>query len=174
VSIAPGAAPDYVEPVLGWRLWYAVGDGADTQLSSVVHRTLWPRGAPLEASCRRMRLSFWPFSCSRHDAPAEDCTCGIYAASVGALETYLPEVSAWTYLVPVLGRVSLWGVVHQHEHGWRASRAYPESLFVPIAELRLSRAVQVVSGLRAYGVPVRAVDGSSADAVVAEVSALAA
>ena len=93
---------------------------------------------------------------------------------MGTLRTYLPEQLAWTDLVPVVGRVFLWGVVHEYERGWRASRAYPESLFVPVVELGSARAARVIADLRRYGVPVRAVSGSSADAVLDEVHALTA
>jgi hypothetical protein len=168
------AAPDYVEPVVGWRMWYAVENGAETCLSSVIHTTPWPRGEPLVAVCRCTRLPLWPFNRRNHEAPAENCRCGIYAATITMMRTYLPEQFAWTDLVPVLGRVSLWGVVHEHERGWRGSFAYPRSLFVPVVELSSRRAARIIADLRGYGVPVRAVDGSSADAVIDEVTALAA
>jgi hypothetical protein len=63
---------------------------------------------------------------SSHDAPHEDCSCGIHAARDPA--------SVWTYLHGrddpqtvrrVLGRVLLWGRVVEHELGWRASHARP-------------------------------------------------
>jgi hypothetical protein len=167
-------APDYVEPVLGWRMWYAVDHGGPTRLSSVVHTTVWEPGLPLVATCRRIRIPLWPFGRGRHDAPGADCRCGIYAATVSTLRSYLPEQLAWTQLVPVVGRVALWGVVQEHEHGWRASFAYPQSLFVPVAELGPGRARRLLADLDLYGVPVYAVDGGSADAVIDEVESLAA
>jgi hypothetical protein len=170
----PPDVPDYIEPIIGWRVWYAVDDGVGTSLSSVVHRTLWPRGAPLVASCRRFRVPLWPFQRQRHDAPASDCKCGIYAVKVPSLRLYLPETLAWTELVPVVGRVFLWGSVHEHAAGWRAERAYPESLFVPIAELGRRRAIAIMSDLSGYGVPVQAVEAGTADGVLDEVSSLAA
>jgi hypothetical protein len=88
------------------------------------------------------------------------------------MRTYLPEQLQWTKLVPVVGRVALWGVVHEHERGWRATFAYPERLFVPISELDPRHARRLMDGLRRYEVPVRAVDGSTADEVVDAVSEL--
>ena len=158
-------APDYVEAVVGWRMWYAVEEGSAVRLSSVIHRTLWPRAAPLVAACRCLRVPLWPFARPRHEAPAADCRCGIHAASIGMMRTYLPEQLQWTKLVPVVGRVALWGVVHEHERGWRAAFAYPESLFVPTEELDPRRARRVIDGLRRYDVPVLAVTGSTADDV---------
>jgi hypothetical protein len=167
-------APDYAEPVVGWRMWYAVDRGAATRLTSVVHTTVWQPGTPLVAVCRRIRIPFWPFGGGRHEAPGADCRCGIYAATVETLRSYLPEQLAWTQLVPVLGRVNLWGVVREHDHGWRASFAYPRSLYVPTGELSPGRARRLLTDLRVYGVPVRAVEGDTADALIDEVASLAA
>ena len=156
--------PDYVEPVVGWRVWYAVDGGLSTSLTSVVHRASWPRRTPLVASCRRLRTALWPFNRSRHDAPAEGCSCGIYAGTVETLRIYLPEHFGFR-AVPVVGRVSLWGVVHEHELGWRASHAYPETLYVPTPHLG-SRAEGILRELRGYGVPVYAVHATSAEGVL--------
>jgi hypothetical protein len=168
------AAPDYLEPVVGWRMWYAVDDGAATSLSSVVQKTLWPRGEPLAAVCLGFHLRLWPLRRRTHDAPAADCRCGVHAANIATLRMYLPERFARTDLVPVFGRVSLWGVVHEHEQGWRGELAYPQCLFLPVDVLRPARARRMLSDLRAYGVPVRAVAGSGAEAVIGEISELAA
>jgi len=167
-------APDYVQPVIGWRTWSAVVRDNETRLSSVIQRSLWPRGAPLFASCRCARWSIWPWSRNRHDAPALDCGCGIYAASLNVVRRYLPAVLADSVLVRVIGRVALWGVVYEHDQGWRASAAYPKSLFVPVSDLRAVNAERIVSDLAAYGVPVRAVHASSPRAVIDEVVAIVA
>jgi hypothetical protein len=168
-------APDYIEPVVGWRVWYAVDDGwGGLSLSSVVHRTLWPQGEALTATCRRFRIPFWPFSHEKHEAPSETCSCGIYAVKVPSLRVYLPEHLAWSQLIPVIGRVSLWGSVHEYTSGWRASYAYPERLFVPIVELGTRRAAQIIDALRGYRVPIRAVESATAGAVLEEVRTLAA
>jgi hypothetical protein len=167
-------APDYVEPVVGWRMWYAVDDGSGTFLSSVIHRTLWPANEPLAAVCRRFRIPFWPFSRGRHDAPTSDCTCGIHAATMATMRAYLPDTFSRSDAIPVVGRVALWGYVHEYERGWRASLAYPERLYVPVAELGTKRAARVVDDLCRYAVPVLPVGGATADAVIEEVSYLVA
>jgi hypothetical protein len=71
-----------------------------------------------------------------------------------------------------VGRVSLWGTVCECERGWRASHAYPAQLYVPIAGIESVRAACIVDDLRRYGVPVRALDVPTADALVDEVCAL--
>jgi hypothetical protein len=168
------AAPDYIEPVVGWRLWYAVRGAGPLRLSSVFHKTLWPVGKPLAASCLCFRLPFWPFNRSEHEAPGDRCRCGIYAANVSTMRSYLPDHLGYTSAVPVIGRVSLWGVVHECTDGWRAGFAYPERLYVPTLDLGTARAREVVRDLRAYGVPVVAIQGANADSTIAEVRALAA
>jgi hypothetical protein len=168
-------APDYCEPVVGWRAWTAVDDGLRTRLSSVVYSTIWPTRWPLVARCRRRRLPVWPFNRGRHEeAPHEGCTCGIHAANMVTVRSYLPNHFSTTDIVPVIGRVRLWGVVHECERGWRASHAYPECLYVPIVELDSRRAARVIDDLRVYGVPVLAIDGATPDDVIDEIGALAA
>jgi hypothetical protein len=167
-------SPAYIEPVVGWRMWHAVEDRGATHLTSVVYRTVWPHGAPLVASCRCLRLPFFPFRRARHDAPGLGCNCGIYAAEPDVVRTYLPDHFTTSRALPVVGRVFLWGAVHECVHGWRASHAYPSRLYVPIGEVRLERVASIVDGLRRYGVPINTVDGTSADAVMDEVRALAA
>jgi hypothetical protein len=151
------AAPDYCEPVIGWRVWYGVESSHGTHLSSIYHESLWPHGHALRAWCGRAHLPF-PFRRTPHDSPAERCRCGIHAGIADAVRQYLPAcMDQEPAAHPVIGRVALWGDVVECERGWRASRAYPERLYVPSfdggpAAPRLAR------GLEAYGVPVEVVD----------------
>jgi hypothetical protein len=110
-------APDYAEPLIGWRVWCVVRTRDGLRLSSVIHDALWPEDGELVARCD---------AGAPHDAPHAGCSCGIYAARDPA--------TVWTYLLGrddphtvrrVLGRVVLWGRVVEHEHGWRASHAVP-------------------------------------------------
>jgi hypothetical protein len=160
--------PDYVEPVVAWRAWYAVDDGLSTSLSSVVHRASWPDGEPLVARCCRLRNVVWPLSRRKHEAPAAGCRCGIYGGELETVRSYLPDCFVADMQVPVVGRVLLWGVVHEHELGWRASFAYPERLYVPVLGRRSER---VIRDLRRYGVPVQAVAATTADQILASASA---
>ncbi len=72
-----------------------------------------------------------------HDAPHENCTCGIYAAKTLA-QCPPAEIS---------GKVSMWGKVIPGDRGYRAEFAYPSELHVP-AKLAEHPA------LIAYGVPI--------------------
>lgn len=158
-------APDYVNPVEGWRLWLAV-DGADSlRLASVLHHVVWPIGEPLVAVCVGWRSSIfrWRLSVEQeHLAPSIGCRCGTYAiADPRSLYAYVEDrhvhrcARQW-----VIGRVSLWGTVIEGEHGWRASYAYPSQLFVPIAKRNRHKASGIVEEMAAYGVPVEPVDGA--------------
>jgi hypothetical protein len=113
-------APDYAEPLIGWRVWCVVSTRDGLRLSSVIHEALWPQDSELVARCD---------ADPSHDPPHEGCACGIHAARDPA--------TVWTYLQGrddphtvrrVLGRVLLWGRVVEHELGWRASHALPLDL----------------------------------------------
>jgi hypothetical protein len=125
---------------------------------------------PMTAICRRRRWSFllpWRRRTVTldHAPPAPECRCGIYAA------TTLAAAMRWFAYVPtngaprVIGRVALWGKVTECELGWRATRAYPESLHVLADDSgrmygfarprhRLAEARATASSLAAYDVPV--------------------
>jgi hypothetical protein len=122
-------APDYIQAVVGWRFWDAVETDGVVSLSSPYFPTVWPAGEPLRAECVTRPLRRWilrRFGGEPHAAPTERCSCGIYALAGKAFRDMVWDLGQ----CPVVGRVSLWGEVHEHEHGWRASFAYPERLYV--------------------------------------------
>lgn len=151
------AAPDSIEPVVGWRLWLVVDDGGFRWLESPLYPVRWSPQRALVAHClpeRRSRvLAPGPRIVPPHTAPCERCGCGVYAAA--APDALLPYVGSGREgaAARVLGRVLLWGKVVECERGWRAERAYPERLYVnePTA----------AEGLGDYGVPVAALSTGS-------------
>lgn len=72
-----------------------------------------------------------------HDAPHENCTCGIYAA----------QDTKHGYSGDVWGKVKLWGKIVPGETGARAEFAYPSELHVPAS-------LANDPGILGYGVPV--------------------
>jgi hypothetical protein len=158
-------APDYAEPLVGWRVWVVATAPDGARLRSVVQKTVWPVGRALAAECRRHRL----LRRARHDAPAEACHCGIYATGIEELAPLLVE-APWDTGLRVLGEVSLWGDVVECERGWRAARAYPARLYVPLGDRRQPQDA-VVDALAAYGVPVEPL-ACRATHAVAELSCL--
>jgi hypothetical protein len=164
-------APDYVEPVVGWRVWFAVEAGGKTRLSSVFYEMVWPTRDPLAAVCLRSRfLRRRPPG--DHAAPAASCGCGIYAASLQRAGEYLtgPRAS----MCPVIGRVALWGSVVECAHGWRASLAYPAQLYVPVLPRGRYAALarQFALDLTEYGVPVDLIEVRRPNELIATLASL--
>ena len=61
-----------------------------------------------------------------HEVPQTGCTCGVYAAkSLEHLRQLGYEGRG------IRGEVHMWGTVVEHELGWRAQFAYPNTLFLP-------------------------------------------
>ena len=154
----PFEAPDYVEPIVGWRVWVVVpdGDAGVPRLRSVVQKTVWPARRELVAECCQRRVLAKLLRRPAHDAvPLTACQCGIYATALPELEPLLAE-APWETGARVLGQVLLWGEVIECERGWRASHAYPGRLYVPVRDGRRPRLTQeeIAAGLADYGVPV--------------------
>jgi hypothetical protein len=182
-------APDYVEPIVAWRAWLVVDDEGEIRLSSVVHGDVWVPRCELVANCQRSFLCFprvWRKKPSEHRAPTEACACGIYgvrdaehAAGYLISDLWRYEPLRWSLLHRAIGRVFLWGSVVECEKGWRASRAYPERIYLPTGSESgetLPQLGDLAAALSAYGVPVKLIDGdlSMVGALVVAVKARAA
>ena len=118
----PGGVLD--EAIAGWRAWNLSDGDPDPLLQPVGSGVdAWPPRVPVEARCGASALL--TIGIGRHVAPDVRCRCGIYAGrSLEALDRHRP---AW-FPAPVVGTVSLWGTVIEHERGWRARFAYPSRL----------------------------------------------
>jgi hypothetical protein len=119
---APPRPPFVAEPIEGWRVWQ-LGihpRGYRPQLIPAgAGRGWWPARRALEARCYVPREV--P---TRHFPPTVRCTCGVYASD--SLTSFLKAGAPGR--VSVIGQISLWGKVIEHEHGWRAQYAYPSRL----------------------------------------------
>ena len=168
-------APDFAEPLLGWRAWLVVEGAGAFRLRSVVYETRWPPRCELLARCQRAATLSPSQQYPLHAAPCTDCHCGIYAASepetvASYLDGWRPEGSV---VHRVLGRVSLWGTVLKCERGWRASRAYPACLYVPTRRVESARLPvrEIALALAGnYGVPVELVACRTAGELIGLVS----
>jgi hypothetical protein len=109
-------APDLVTPVIGFRQWRLRGSA---ELWSLHATDRWHRGVHT-AHCGE----------HRHDgpAPANGCTCGIYA-------WYGPPPRGASATTPdlVAGAVALWGQIELHAHGMRAQHAMVVALALPFS-----------------------------------------
>ena len=140
--------PDRIQPPPP-RVWRWDGSG----LASLRGES-WPTGHALTAQCRRVGGLCAGNYNNCHQAPQESCTCGIYAAR---RVDQLPEMDA----AFICGEVYLWGVVVEHELGWRAQYAYPKNLVVPFWMMPVDEkeAQSHVEALVAYGVDIFIDDG---------------
>jgi glycine cleavage system H lipoate-binding protein len=106
-------APDYVEPVIGYRAWHLDDDGLLRAWTFTSHR--WEAGAN-RAACGRDR---------RHRPPVGDCTCGLYALSDPAdRRLHLRDEQA-------VGAIAAWGDLEVHRTGFRAEWACVVALARP-------------------------------------------
>jgi hypothetical protein len=145
---------DRSQAVVAWRFW-GVGesDGA-FRLWSPFRATVWEPHEPLAAACFSPQLTLGSVR-QRHQAPDANCRCGVYGGTYRELRTFLNTNLVRPSSTPVLGRVSLWGVVRHDDASWRATFGYPERLLVPTL---LRNAFAVAKDLEAYDVPVTLLD----------------
>ena len=101
------AAPDLVEPLLGFRAFEV---GRDRVLRSLSSGSVWEPGV-VTARCRQTRLT----GSVTHAAPGRNCTCGLYAYR--ELESRL-RTGDWC-----IAAVAAWGEVEIHPSGFRAQHA---------------------------------------------------
>lgn len=100
----------------------------------------WTPYAPMIALCQKRR---------HHDAPHEDCECGIYAFSRPDHPDLNTDAQVW-------GEVALWGDVLVCADGYRAEFAYPQTLFMHDDGLKRTRYIHDMIE-QEYGVPVHLV-----------------
>lgn len=172
------AAPDYAEALDVWRVWRVVRRGGELRLRSVVQGTLWVPGKELVAECLRRQFSLLPWRrrACRHEAPLDDCDCGIYGASLEQVAGYFDDGLGGRGVHRVIGRVRLWGSVVECERGLRASRAYPARIYVPTCRAdgnRVEATEEVALALTDYGVPIEILDCDSAQQLFGELASKA-
>jgi Bacterial regulatory proteins, luxR family len=139
--------PDGIRPIVGYRMWSYVLTKWGSRLHSLTCAGI--NSCPWEGAARGWVVA----SCTRnraHAAPAEHCTCGVYAV------TTIPEMLR--HGVPfergdgvgtLMGRVELAGKIIEHENGYRAERARIAEL-VPI-EGRIRDVMRLANRL---GIPI--------------------
>ena len=116
--------PDYISPVVGFRVWQWDATGLRS-----LNGEKWFAHQPLSAVCKADASgSIAGLSKATHnpaELPCFNCTCGVYAAKT--IE-HLHQCGYKRF--GVHGEVYLWGTVVVHERGWRAQFAYPKTLFL--------------------------------------------
>jgi hypothetical protein len=138
------AAPDLVTAVIGFRQWRLHG----SELWSLRAMDHWRRGVQT-AHCHA----------GTHDrpAPANGCTCGIYAL-------YGPPPRGASAGTPdlVAGAVALWGQIELHAHGMRAQHAMVVALALPFSwRDKRRRILAAADALEVPAVPARQLKASA-------------
>jgi hypothetical protein len=151
---------------MGYRYWVLqqqYGDGGGAFIASQFNGQPWPLRRRMEAAChkpdrgltaltqRGPRRHQLVLDDPEHVAPAEGCTCGIYAMRDPVV---FGDRDHQDYISTVLvGKVALWGSVRIGPRGYRARYAYPQELMVVGRPTEENRRLARVLGRR-YGVPV--------------------
>jgi hypothetical protein len=128
------AIPDDVLPIVGYRVW--AWDGKELKS---LNGGRWSPGRALAAKCPT----------TNHGAPADGCSCGIYAAKD---YQHLQKINC-SVEYALHGEVYLWGKVVEHDLGYRAQCAYPKSLFLPSSRDRHWK-ISCLERLIVYGVDI--------------------
>ena len=108
-------APDYIEPIVGFRAWHA--DGGDLVPWSAGRAGAWQPGVN-EAKCLHRPPS------PNHRAPVGECSCGLYALASATDARLHPGSEA-------VGAIAAWGDVEVHRTGFRAQYAAVVALALP-------------------------------------------
>jgi hypothetical protein len=161
-----------VEPVIGWRLWWARG-GA---LRSWVADAAWQPGTNVACCLIQGRAPL-------HQAPGRGCHCGFWATRRPGTCLRLAD-ETWDGHPPlsrgrgVLGLIAAWGTLAVHgSEGFRAARARPLLLFDdvvglgtlrPMRRLYRGRAATLRRVRERYGVPVVSLAAAVRHGVLAE------
>lgn len=113
------AAPDFIEPVVGFRSWRAVNG----RLRSPYVPVFWDQRQLCAECCPSCAEALDP-NCAHHDhvAPQPGCACGIYAYFEPDREFPMVDYQG------VAGIVTLWGDIQVHSEGMRAEHAQIEAL----------------------------------------------
>jgi hypothetical protein len=133
--------------MVGYRVWH--WGAAGLKSLNGIH---WLPGKPLSAACgialSRTIAGRAEHGYVTHEAPHEDCTCGVYSAKS------LDHLRTFGYMqYGIYGEVWLWGTVVEHEAGWRAQYAYPKNFTLPLdmVPLSMGAAESRLTTLAAYG-----------------------
>jgi hypothetical protein len=118
--------PDGIEPLVGYREWHAWTDlEGKPVLMSLYRSAVWPRREPMRAACLKNDLGLWvKQSIGEHQAPCEDCQCGLYAYRSPDFEP-CAQSSDHRY---VSGIVLGWGRYILGTNGWRTEYARPAAM----------------------------------------------
>src|ERR1039458_3876291 len=123
-------APDYISPVVGYRVWQWGATGLKS-----LNGIAWHPGEAFTAECKTQGC---------HETPQANCTCGIYASKSF---DHLRRIGYTQDRIH--GEVCLWGTVVEHEGAGVRSSPIPRTSSCPFQWCPLAWAVSNL-GLRRW------------------------
>lgn len=109
--------PDSVTPFVGYRYWLVHDFFDSPHLRAATRDYVWTRGINVGECGVGESLGF---AVTPHYVADENCWCGFYAHN--DLKDVISDAHLHLDVVQV-GRVEMFGLVQEHEHGYRASHA---------------------------------------------------
>lgn len=148
--------PDLISPIIAYRTWQW-----DAQGMLSLNNVRWTPGEALQARCERGIRVAGTFlgamdgdylMITGHDAPADNCTCGVYAAK------NLKHLHNIGYIGhgQIHGECYLWGKVWDHNLGYRAEYAYPKNMVICVRSVpfQIADALKHLEPLMLYNVDI--------------------
>ena len=153
--------PDLISTIKAYRTWAWDAEGIAS-----LNCERWIPGEAMAANClSHFSAPYWSqvhsgqlipnedgsLPPTSHVAPAEACTCGIYAAKDFS---HLVNIGYADH--GIHGEVELWGTVMEHRLGYRAQFAYPKNFTVPedMLPYQMPDLENRLGILSLYGVPI--------------------
>jgi hypothetical protein len=143
-------APDFVEPIVGYRAWRLDRDALVPWSAGRAGAGAWTPGVN-QATC--LHTGAHP----SQSPPVADCSCGLYALADPRDERLRPSYEA-------VGAVVAWGDVEVHATGFRAQYAAIVALGLP-DDAELGHLTRLREAARRYGVPAVPIAGLAAAAL---------
>ena len=147
-QVAPLPRSESTEVITAYRMWPLVRSFPGGYRLSAMNAHLDGKITPNEKLVAECKAFGYPTQ--GHEAPHDDCQCGIHAYS----KSVPLDPSDKPYAA---GEVYLWGKVIVHERGYRAQFAYPKKLYVIDGGPRADKIADALSWT--YGVPCEVWDG---------------
>ncbi len=135
----PSVVPDRIEPVVAYRYWSI----EDIPILSGWgwSNCQWPITTPLAAYhmyvSSSIKYTSIPdkhsiYNCkgSKSKYDTKDFTLGLYRCGIHAYKTSCTLGTGRYFTDTVVGQVYLWGLIVEHESGYRAEFAYPKCLYL--------------------------------------------
>jgi hypothetical protein len=132
--------------VIAWRVWRLVKDGDDWRLRSLTMDNVWQPGEPMQGDPEK--------------------GVGIFAVKD---PEYAHSIGRVAGALVVVGKVALWGEIHEHERGYRGSSATAHRLDL-VANRDLDNTVRPVRGRRRWIDDLQKVDEEGVETVAGKLA----